>query len=211
MMIPSAPFSSNRFLQAVLGIYAVVWVITAINPLDWSTWALENLLVVIFIGILAFTCRRFVFSNTSYLLIAIYLTFHAIGAHTGYAQSPAGNWLKTVFDLERNPYDRIIHCAFGLLLAYPLRELMIRTGGVRPVTASWMAICLILAASTFFEVIEAIVAERISPGTGPAWLGAQGDEWDAQFDMGLALLGAMAAMLITRWRERAAALHSLSS
>ena len=99
----------------------------------------------------------------------------------------------------------MIHCAFGLLLAYPLRELMIRTGGIRPGAASWMAICLILAMSTFFEVIEAIVAERISPGAGPAWLGAQGDEWDAQFDMGVALLGAMAAMLITRWQERAAA------
>lgn len=210
-MTPPAPFSSNRFLQAVIGVYALVWVITAIKPLDWPTWALENLLVVIFIGVLALTYRRFVFSNTSYLLIAVYLTLHAIGAHTGYAQSPAGHWFKAVFDLERNPYDRIIHCAFGLLLAYPVRELMIRTGGVRPVAASWMTIALILAASTFFEVVEAIVAERISPGTGPAWLGAQGDEWDAQFDMALALFGAMAAMLITRWREPTAAHHPHSS
>lgn len=209
-MNPSASFPANRFLHVLLGVYALVWVITAIQPDDWPTWALENLLVVLFIGILAVTYRRFVFSNASYLLITVFLVFHAVGAHTGYAHSPAGNWLKAAFGLARNPYDRVVHCAFGLLLAYPVRELMIRTGGVRAGAASWLAICLILAVSTFFEVIEAIVSERISPGAGPAWLGAQGDEWDAQFDMAVALLGAMAAMLITHWRERAA-LHSVSS
>ncbi len=210
-MTRSTSFSANRFLHVLLAVYGLVWVITAIKPYDWPTWALENLLVVAFIGVLAWTYRRFVFSNTSYLLIAIYLVLHAIGAHTGYAHSPAGNWLKETFGLARNPYDRLIHCAFGLLLAYPLRELMIRTGGIRPTAASWFAISLIVGMSTFFEVVEAIVSEIVSPGTGPAWLGAQGDEWDAQFDMAVALLGAMAAMLITGWRERAAALHSVSS
>src|SRR5688572_31012670 len=101
-MPPAPSFSTNRFLHVLLAVYALVWIISAIQPLDWPTWALENLLVVIFLGTLAWTWRRFSFSNTSYLLIAIYLVLHAIGAHTGYAQSPAGNWLKATLGLARN-------------------------------------------------------------------------------------------------------------
>jgi len=200
-MSASPPFSSNRFLQAMLSGYALVWIAAAIMPRDWPTWALENLLVVIAIGVFAVTYRRFAFSNLSYLLIAIFLCLHAIGAHSGYMHTPVGDWMKTTLGLARNPYDRVIHCAFGLLLAYPVRELLIRTGDVRGWAANWLPIGLVVAASTCFEVIESAVAEMVSPGTGPAWLGAQGDEWDAQLDMAAALLGAVAAMLIAWWRE----------
>jgi putative membrane protein len=198
----AVPFSKNRFLHAVIAGYALIWLLTAISPLDWPTWLIENLLVVIFVAVLVLTWRRFAFSNVSYLLIAAFLALHAIGAHTGYAQSPAGDWLRETFGLARNPYDRVIHCAFGLLLARPVHELMLRTG-VRRGPAWWLPVCLITAVSSFFEVVEAIVAEMISPGSGPAWLGAQGDEWDAQYDMGVAMAGAAVAMLITFLRERA--------
>ena len=196
-------FSANRFLQILLAAYAVVWILTAIQPRDWQTWALENLLVVVFVGILAATYRRFTFSNVSYLLIASFLSLHAIGAHTGYAHSPVGDWLKATFDFGRNPYDRVIHGAFGLLLAYPMRELFLRTSQVQAGAANWLTIALVMAASSSFEVVEAVVAEIVSPGTGPAWLGGQGDEWDAQLDMLTSLVGAMTAMLMTWTRERA--------
>jgi putative membrane protein len=189
-------FSSNRPLHLLLIFYALVWITLAIKPRDWLTWTLENLLVLVFVGALAATYRRFAFSNFSYLLITIFLSVHALGAHTGYAHAPAGDWLRSILQLHRNPYDRVGHCAFGLLLAYPLRELLVRGVGLRGALANWLPVSLILAASTCFEIIEAVVAEIVNPGTGPSWLGAQGDEWDAQLDMGSALLGATLAMLV---------------
>jgi len=193
------PFRENWFLQLIIAGYAVIWIAAAIAPRDWPTWLLENILVAIVVGVLVAAYRRFAFSNLSCLLIALFLALHAIGAHSGYAHSPVGFWLRDTLGLRRNPYDRVIHCAFGLLLAYPLRELLIRTGGVRGWAAHWLPVVLVLAASTCFEVIESVVAEMVSPGNGPEWLGAQGDDWDAQFDMGMALLGAAAAMLIAWW------------
>ncbi|HWB06464.1 MAG TPA: DUF2238 domain-containing protein [Verrucomicrobiales bacterium] len=204
-------FSSNRFLHVVLAVYAVIWLITAWRPVDFPTWAIENLLVVVFIGVLWVTCRKFTFTNLSYLLMAIFLALHAIGAHTGYARSPAGYWLQSVFHLERNPYDRLIHCAFGLLLAYPVHELLARAGGIRNRAGYWLPVAVITAVSAFFEIVEAVVAEIISPGTGPAWLGAQGDQWDAQMDMGVAFLGSAAAMFLTYFRNRGSIPHARSS
>lgn len=201
-MTAAVRFSAHRFLHILLALYAVVWISTAIHPRDWQTWALENLLVAVFAGTLAATYRRFTFSDLSYLLIAIFLCLHAIGAHTGYAHTPVGDWLKAALGLERNPYDRVIHAAFGLLLAYPMRELLIRTGKVSGGVANWLALAVVMAASSCFEVAEAAVAEIVSPGTGPAWLGAQGDEWDAQLDMAASFVGAGVAILITWVRER---------
>ena len=200
----AATFGERRLLQALCLGYALVWVIAAIHPLKPTDWLLENLLVVIFAGILVATYRRFTFSNLSYLLIATFLCLHAMGAHSGYAHTSVGDWLKAGFGLRRNPYDRIIHGAFGLLLAYPMRELLVRTSKVSGGAANWLTIGLVMAASSCFEVIEAAVAELVSPGTGPPWLGAQGDDWDAQLDMAAALAGAVVAMLVTWVRERAA-------
>jgi putative membrane protein len=96
----------------------------------------------------------------------------------------------------------VIHCAFGLLLVYPMREILLRVPDVSRTAAGWLAWALVLAVSSVFEVIESIIAESVSPGTGPDWLGAQGDEWDAQQDMIMATLGAGFALLITWRRER---------
>lgn len=198
-------FTENRFLQIVVTAYGLVWIATAIDPLDWLVWGLENILVAVLVIILVVTYRKFAFSNLSYLLIALYLSLHAIGTHTGYAQTPIGFWLKEILGLARNPYDRIIHFSFGLLLAYPFYELVVRTGNLRRWAAHWSPVSIILAASVGFEVMESLIAEIVSPGTGPAWLGAQGDEWDMQFDLAAALLGALAVMPFTYWEERVAA------
>jgi putative membrane protein len=188
---------ANRFLIFLLLFYAIIWIALAIAPRDRAAWVLENLLVVLFVGALAFTFRRFAFSNRSYLLIAIFLSLHAVGAHYTYAQTPFGEWLREAFDLSRNHFDRIIHFSFGLLMAYPVREVLLRVAKVHRVVALWMAVASVLAASTIFEIVEAIAAETVSPGEGPRWLGGQGDVWDAQSDMVLAFIGAAAAMLLT--------------
>lgn len=195
-------FASARHPLTLLAAYALVWIALAIAPTDRWTWFLENLLVLPFVAVLTLTWRRFAFSNASYVLIAIYLCVHAFGAHYSYRQTPLGDWLRAAFELRRNPFDRIGHCAFGLLLAYPLREIVGRLAGVRGALVYWLPIAALLALSSVFEVIEAVVAQIVSPGAGLAWLGAQGDEWDAQMDMAAALGGACAAMLIACLIER---------
>lgn len=188
---------TNRFVVALAAIYGIIWVLLAFAPRDRAAWVLENLLVVFFVGALVFTFRRFTFSNRSYFLIAAFLSLHAVGAHYTYAQTPFGDWLKEAFDLSRNHFDRIIHFSFGLLMAYPVREVLLRVARLSRIVALWMAVAGVLAASTVFEIVEAIAAEAVSPGEGPRWLGGQGDVWDAQSDMVLAFIGAAAAMFLT--------------
>ncbi|HWM25264.1 MAG TPA: DUF2238 domain-containing protein [Chthoniobacterales bacterium] len=186
----------NRFLAILVSVYGTIWTVLAFAPRDRTAWVLENLLVVFFVGALVLTFRRFTFSNRSYFLIAAFLILHAVGAHYTYAQTPFGEWLKGAFDLSRNHFDRIIHFSFGLLMADPARELLLRVGQVDRVAVFWLTIAAVLAASTVFEIVEALVAQIVNPGVGPQWLGAQGDVWDAQNDMLLALLGVTAAMLL---------------
>lgn len=187
-------FRSNRLLQLLFAWLVILWVLTAINPLYPRDWLLENLLVFIF-GILIFvTYKRFQFSNTSYVLFAIFLSLHLIGAHYTYAETPFGFWMQDWFGFERNHYDRLVHFSFGLLIAYPYRELLLRESRVNQSWSYLLSVTFILACSGFYEVIEAIVAVIVSPDLGSAYLGTQGDEWDAQNDTLLAFVGSAAAM-----------------
>jgi putative membrane protein len=188
--------AENRPLIVMIGWYLAIWTVTAFHPIDRHAWALENLLVLFFVAVLGFTYRRFAFSNLSYLLLTIFLTLHAIGAHYTYQQTPIGFWLKDAFSLSRNHYDRLIHCAFGLLLVFPVREVLIRFARVHGAWAFSLPVCVIFAVSALFEICEAVVAEIVSPGKGIDWLGAQGDEWDAQWDMAVTLVGASVTMSI---------------
>jgi putative membrane protein len=101
------------------------------------------------------------------------------------------------FGFERNHFDRIVHFSFGLLIAYPMREILLRSSGLNKAWSYFITLNCILAFSAIYEVIEAITAVVVSPELGAAYLGTQGDEWDAQKDAGLAFLGSIVAMLIT--------------
>ncbi len=174
----------------------VVWIVTAIRPLYPRDWLLENLLVFVFAALLIGTYRRFVFSNLSYGLYAVFITLHLIGAHYTYAETPPGFWVQAWFDLERNHYDRFVHFAFGLLLAFPICELLLRQSGASRGWSAFLTVNCILAMSALYEVIEGITAMIVSPELGSAYLGTQGDEWDAQKDSALAFVGAVIAMLV---------------
>ena len=191
------PFSTNRPLQGMLLWLVLLWVVTAIEPFDRRDWLLENLLVFIYGFLLLVTYRRFAFSNLSYGLFTVFLSLHLVGAHYTYAETPPGYWLQELFDLQRNHYDRIVHFSFGLLIAYPFRELLLRAAGVRKSWSYLLAVTLVLAFSGIYEIIEAIVAQIVSPELGSAYLGTQGDEWDAQKDAFEAFVGAVVAMTIT--------------
>jgi putative membrane protein len=193
------------FVIALAIVYAAVWIITAIHPLDRQGWVLENILVVLFAVVIGFTHRRLQLSNASYLFVALFLVLHMIGAHYTYAKMPLGLWAKHFFDFSRNHFDRVAHFGFGAFLSFPVRELLKRFSGIRRGWSFWIAAGVILALSGFFEMLESMVAEIVAPGQGVNWLGGQGDEWDAQNDMLSAMLGALTMMaivaLITR-RER---------
>lgn len=190
--------TDRRLLLGLLLWYGLVWIWLAVEPVNRRDWLLENLLALTGVVVLILTHRRFPFSNISYCLIALFLTLHAIGAHYTYAEVPFGFWLKDTFALSRNPFDRLVHFSFGLLLVYPMRELLMRLAHVRGFWSYYLPASAILAQSGFFEVIEAIVAMVVSPELGTMYLGTQGDEWDAQKDMTAAFTGALMALSITR-------------
>jgi putative membrane protein len=131
-------FWKKRLLQGLLVWYAVFWVWMAIAPTDRRDWLLENLLVFVLVGVLAATYRVFPLSDLSYLLITIFLTLHGVGAHYTYSEVPLGWWIKDTFDLSRNHYDRIVHFSYGLLMAYPVREVFLRVANAR---GFWRIIC----------------------------------------------------------------------
>lgn len=193
----NAQAAHRRITAGLLCGYGAIWIWLAINPVNRHDWFLENLLAVGLVAVLVLTYRRFSFSLTSYSLIAAFMVLHAIGAHYTYSEVPFGFWLKDMGGLSRNPFDRIVHFAYGLLLVYPMRELLVRLAGLQGAWAYAMPVSSILAQSGFFEVVEAIVAMIVSPELGSMYLGTQGDEWDAQKDMAAAFAGAILTMSIT--------------
>lgn len=207
----SASAAGHRVLMALLLVYGLFWTWLAMSPVNRQDWFLENLLTVGFVAVLLLTYRRFTLSLTSYGLIGVFLMFHTIGAHYTYAEVPVGHWLQHTLDLSRNPFDRIAHFAYGLLLVYPLRELLVRLAGVKGLWSYLLPASGILAQSGFFEVVEAIVAMIVSPELGSMYLGTQGDEWDAQKDMAAAFVGAILTMGCTFALSKSESLSPLSA
>jgi len=201
----------QRVLTVLLLVYGLFWAWLALDPVDRGDWFLENLLTLGFVALLCLTYRRFAFSLTSYSLMALFLVFHTIGAHYTYAEVPVGFWLQQTLGLSRNPFDRIAHFAYGALLVYPLRELLMRLAGVKGLWSFYLPASGILAQSGFFEVVEAIVAMIVSPELGSMYLGTQGDEWDAQKDMAAAFVGSIITMAVTLALSKSESLTPLSA
>jgi len=189
-------FADNRLLHILAAIYGVIWVATAVAPLNRFDWFLENLLVFAFVGLLVATYRVLPLSDLSYTLIAVFLSLHAVGAHYTYSESPMGFWLQEAWNLERNHYDRIVHFVFGLLFSYPLREVILR--GTRA-SGPWcyaLSLAAVLSLSSLYEILEWAVAEIVDPEAAFAFLGTQGDVFDAQKDSVLAATGAIIGLAV---------------
>ena len=197
------PFAQNRWLQVFILTFLSVWVSTMVGTTNWSNWFMENALVFLFLGFMILTYRRYQFSDLSYLLFTVYLCLHVYGAKYTYSENPLGYWLKDHLGWERNHYDRIVHFSFGFLLAYPWRELFI--GWFRfPAWVGWaLPIEITLSVSGLYELIEWAVADIFFKAQGDAYLGTQGDIWDAQKDMFLATLGAILATTIVSSLKKA--------
>lgn len=197
--------SHHRYLLALAILFFIEWTLLAISPFDRKDWALENALVVVAVLILALSYRRFLLSRVSYTLIFLFLSLHAVGAHYTYAQVPYDAWLHgltggTLNDAmgwERNHFDRLVHFSYGLLLAYPIREMFLRIANVRGFWGYFLPLDLTMSTSMIFELFEWGAAEFFGGDLGIAYLGTQGDVWDAQKDMALASLGALTAIGLT--------------
>ncbi|WP_396173466.1 DUF2238 domain-containing protein [Flavobacterium sp.] len=201
------PFQKNYWLWIFLTVFTSIWVNTLIGTNDLNNWFLENTLTVIFMLFLVFSFRKYQFSDLSYLLICVYLCLHVYGSKYTYAENPFGYWLKDYFHFGRNHYDRIVHFSFGFLLAYPMRELFLRWLKY-PKTVSWiLPIEITLSVSGLYELIEWAVADVFFKAQGDAYLGTQGDIWDAQKDIFMAFMGAILSTTIVSLIKKLFRIH----
>ena len=176
--------------------FAAMFVWSGIAPADRFTWWLEVAPALVGVPILVFTYRRFPFTSLSYCLLWVIAVGTLIGGHYTYSEVPAFNWLKDWYDLERNYYDRVGHFAQGVCPAIPMREILLRRTPLK--SGGWvffLVTCFCLAQAALYELIEWIAAVSFGSGSA-AFLGTQGDEWDAQWDMALAFVGAMISLLL---------------
>ena len=187
------PIKTNYWLWVFIGFFLVVWADSFIGTTDMANWIIENTLTMLFLTFLVFTYKTYKFSDLSYLLICVYLCLHVYGAKYTYSENPFGYYLKDLFETSRNPYDRIVHFAFGFLLAYPMRELFLKWLSF-PKKVSWiLPIEITLSIGALYELIEWAVADVFFKAQGDAYLGTQGDIWDAQKDIFMAFSGAILA------------------
>jgi putative membrane protein len=201
------PFHYNRLLHILMVLFAIVFAASAIRPVMVEDWWAENGLVILFVAALAATYKWLPLSDLSYLLIFVYLSLHEWGAHSRYAFVPMGEWMRHLFHTTRNDYDRVVHFAFGLFMAYPQREILLRKAKLDWGWSLFLPAWLILGYGAFYELIEAVAATLLSPDAGEAFLGLQGDPWDTHKDMFMAFAGAIVATAIiaalSRSRPRA--------
>lgn len=214
--IPSSalPPAYRRYCLVTFGLFAALWLALAIAPHDRADWALENALVVAFVPALLASLRWFPLSRLSWTLLLLFLALHTLGAHYTYSEVPYDAWaqaafgrtISEIFGFERNHFDRLVHFSYGLLLAYPMRELFLRVADARGFWGYFLPLDLTLSTSAIFELFEWAAAMLFGGDLGVAYLGTQGDPWDAQKDMALAGLGAFLTMLLTlainrRWQR----------
>ncbi len=197
---------SHRSYLALLGaLFGLLWIALALEPRHRDDWALENLLVALLVVAIAASHRRFLLSRISYTLIFLFLCVHEVGAHYTYSEVPYDAWFRALsgrslndsMGWERNHFDRLAHFLYGLLMAYPLREFFLRVADVRGFWGYFLPLDFTVSTSALYELFEWGAAEVFGGELGAAYLGTQGDPWDAHRDMALASAGALIAMLVT--------------
>lgn len=195
---------ASRSFLAILSIAflaAVAW--SAIEPLHFADWLLEIATPLAGFALLAATRRPFPLTPLSYALLFAEALVLVVGAHYTHAMVPLFEWLEVALDLSRNHYDRFAHFCVGLFVVIPVREVLVRRTPLRGAWLAVLSVTAIFAWGAMYEITEWWIAALASPETGDAYLGAQGDPFDAQKDMLLDGLGAMAGLLLfSRRHER---------
>ncbi len=187
----------NKYLLWLLAFFTAVWLWAAVKPLYPADWLLENYLVFISVPAIVALAFYFRLSKLSYTLITLFMVMHVVGSHYTYAEVPFGYTLQRWFGSDRNMYDRLVHFSFGFLMAYPVWEVFVRVSRAKGFWSFYLPVELTLAFSCIYELIEWGAARVVDPQAGLAFLGAQGDPWDAQKDMAMAGIGAVIGMVLT--------------
>jgi len=177
---------SHKILYAL---YIIIWSISAIHPKYPADWIIENILPISLFPLVIWLDKKFHFSLSALILLLIFSTLHALGAHYTYAEMPWFKPINKLFGFERNHYDRLVHFLFGLLLFRPLFEVLLHFMQNMKVVL-WVTFSVIISISALYEIMEWIAAIIFHPDLGTAFLGTQGDVWDAQKDMFAANIGA---------------------
>jgi putative membrane protein len=212
----SAVAGHDRYVGALAVLFALEWTALAISPRHRQDWALENALTVAFVVALVLFRHRLHLSRISYTALFLFLSLHTLGAHYTYSEVPYDEWARAwtgrsiteVFGWKRNHFDRLVHFAYGFLLAYPIREILVRFAGVRGLWSYYLPLTIASSTSADYELIEWAAAIVFGGDLGVAYLGTQGDVWDAQKDMALAASGALLSMILLalvsarHWRGR---------
>lgn len=188
------PYLRNPVLWMLTGVFLFVCLYSAATTPDLANWLIENMLTFSFLTVLAAFYKHFRFSDLSYTLLISFLLLHMFGSHYGYPHHPFGDYLQDLFQLRRNPYDRLVHFSFGFAMAYAARDLVRHKFRVQAPFAYLLPIEMTLSLSALFELVEWVVADVFFPDHGTKYLGMQGDMWDAQKDMLLAFTGSAAMM-----------------
>ncbi len=176
--------------RVLLVVFLLAATALGIAPRHRADWALENAPAVLGVAALVLAHRRLRLSNLSYALILAFLLLHEVGAHYTYSEVPYRAWLGEWAGTGRNQYDRLVHFAYGLLLTYPLYELLAQAGAARGGWTGFLALVTTMAGSMLYELLEWAAALVFGEDLGQAYLGTQGDVWDAQKDMLCATVGA---------------------
>lgn len=214
------PTRCSRLQLLLLLTLAVLTLALDWSPLDRFTWTIEQLLVIIAVLGVALVQRRLRLSASASLQLFGFLVLHQIGAHYTYSRVPyddawqalTGYRLTEVLDLQRNHYDRLVHLAYGLLLARPIREVVQGLTGLRGWRSAYVALEFILASSAGYELMEWLGADLLAGDAAEAFVGAQGDPWDAQKDMALAFVGALLSLVCRHgWPGRRGTGHGADS
>lgn len=176
--------------KLVYALYVIVWIVMAINPKYPQDWLLENVLIFIFFPFLFFMDKKHHYTLLSIIFLLIFASLHSLGSHYTYAEMEHFDVITQFFGFERNHFDRLVHFLFGLLTFRVLFEMI--TEGTNTVrTALLFTFTMIVSISTVYELLEWLAAVILRPDLGMAFLGTQGDVWDAHKDTALAMAGAL--------------------
>lgn len=201
--------ASARFGLVLLAVFALATLVLGIAPRYRQDWLLENVIVLIAVPLLVFGWRRLPFSRGAYLALFGFLLLHEIGAHYTYSEVPydeaftrlTGYSLNALLGLHRNHFDRAVHFLYGVLVTPMAVELFAHRAPPRGVWRWILPVSFVMSHSVLYELVEWLAALRFGGDLGTAYLGTQGDPWDAQQDMALAALGSILSMAVLRWRE----------
>ena len=189
-------YLANKGFKILSTLFVIAWLYFFLTAKDNTDWWLENILVILFFAGLFSLQRRFLFSYKSLVFIFLFLLVHIYGAQGAYTHNQFGEWLENTFHLVRNPYDRIVHFSFGFLMTFPMAEVFYRKFRRTGIEMHLAVTTAILSLATIFELIEWGVAACTTTATGETYVATQGDPWDAQKDIILALIGCVLFIFI---------------